>query len=87
MTLYEYWRSLSEEDKRDFCAAINLTFDYVNVQLIHARRKPRIECIQAMVDHSKGQLTLQGLFDIFLKKPDETVARIVADDNVQEVAS
>lgn len=65
-TLYEYWRSLSENEKQEFCQKVGVTYEYMNIHLIHKRRKPRLDAIQSMVDASNGVLTLESLFDFFL---------------------
>jgi len=36
--------------------------------LIHGRKKPRMETIQAIVDASNNKLSHKKLFDFFLKK-------------------
>ena len=36
--------------------------------LIHGRKKPRMETIQAIVEASNNKLSHKNLFDFFLKK-------------------
>ena len=68
MNLYDYWKSLSEEEKKIFCVEAGLSYGYMEVHLIHGRKKPRMETIQALVDASKKQLTHESLFNFFLKE-------------------
>lgn len=66
LTLYSYWRGLNESERRKFCEEAKVTYGYMETQLIHARKKPRMETIQKMVDASNKKLTHKSLFDFFL---------------------
>jgi len=66
--LYEYWKALSETDKDLFCARVGVSYGYMESHLIHGRKKPRMETIQAIVDASDCKLSHKALFDFFLKK-------------------
>ncbi|MFV5443361.1 XRE family transcriptional regulator [Acinetobacter oleivorans] len=66
LTLYSYWRGLNESERLKFCEEAKVTYGYMETQLIHARKKPRMETIQKMVDASNKKLTHKSLFDFFL---------------------
>ena len=66
LTLYSYWRGLSESERLKFCEEVKVTYGYMETQLIHARKNPRMETIQKMVEASNQQLTHKSLFDFFL---------------------
>ncbi|QQN89406.1 MULTISPECIES: XRE family transcriptional regulator [Acinetobacter] len=66
--LYEYWKSLSEDERHIFCSRAGVSYGYMESHLIHGRKKPRMETIQAIVDASNNKLSHKKLFDFFLKK-------------------
>ncbi|WP_286715166.1 XRE family transcriptional regulator [Acinetobacter sp. UBA2581] len=66
--LYDYWKSLSEDEKHIFCSRVGVSYGYMESHLIHGRKKPRMETIQAIVDASNNKLSHKNLFDFFLKK-------------------
>lgn len=66
--LYEYWKSLSEIEKNQFCSSVGISQGYMESHLIHGRKKPRMETIQAIVDASNDKLTHKNLFEFFLKR-------------------
>lgn len=68
MSLYDYWKALSEPEKREFCGTVGVSYGYMESHLIHGRKKPRMETIQAIVDASESKLTHKALFEFFLKK-------------------
>ena len=74
MNLYDFWRSLTKEGRINFCQKANLSYGYMETHLIHRRKKPSMETIQAMIDASNEKLSHKSLFDFFLtpqaiKKP------------------
>lgn len=66
--LYDYWKSLSEDEKHIFCSRVGVSYGYMESHLIHGRKKPRMDTIQAIVDASNNKLSHKKLFDFFLKK-------------------
>jgi hypothetical protein len=66
LTLHSYWRGLSESDRLKFCKDAEVTYGYMETHLIHARKRPRMETIQKMVEASNQKLTHKSLFDFFL---------------------
>lgn len=68
ITLYEYWKALSDSEKNEFCKRVGVSYGYMESHLIHGRKKPRMETIQAIVDASDCKLSHKALFDFFLKK-------------------
>ena len=66
--LYDYWKSLDGIQKEHFCRSVGVSPGYMESHLIHGRKKPRMETIQAIVDASNNKLTHKNLFDFFLKK-------------------
>jgi len=66
--LYDYWKTLSEAEKNQFCSSVGVSYGYMESHLIHGRKKPRMETIQAIVEASNNKLTHKNLFDFFLKK-------------------
>lgn len=67
LTLYSYWKSLNEVERNSFCSKAGVSYGYMESHLIHGRKKPRMETIQAIIEASNDQLTHKGLFDFFLK--------------------
>ena len=63
--LYKYWRALAPEAREDFAQKSGVSYRYINIQLIHRRRKPPISTIDAMVTASQGKLTREGLIEFF----------------------
>ena len=68
LNLYEYWKALSETEKNQFCQRIGVSYGYMESHLIHGRKKPRMETIQAIVEASNNKLSHKNLFEFFLKK-------------------
>jgi hypothetical protein len=68
LTLYEYWKSLSREERIIFCKKAKISYGYMESHLIHGRKNPSMEKIQAIVDASSKKLTHESLFSFFLKK-------------------
>lgn len=68
LNLYEYWKALSETEKNRFCESVGVSYGYMESHLIHGRKKPRMETIQAIVDASNNKLSHKNLFEFFLKK-------------------
>jgi hypothetical protein len=68
LKLYEYWKALSETEKNLFCKSVGVSYGYMESHLIHGRKKPRMETIQAIVDASNNKLSHKNLFEFFLKK-------------------
>lgn len=68
LNLYEYWKSLNKNQKNIFCQKVGVSSGYMESHLIHGRKKPRMETIQAIVEASDNQLTHKDLFEFFLKK-------------------
>ena len=66
--LYEFWKALSEPEKNKFCERGGVSYGYMESHLIHGRKKPRMETIQAIVDASNDKLSHKKLFEFFLKK-------------------
>ena len=66
--LYEFWKALSEPEKNKFCERVGVSYGYMESHLIHGRKKPRMETIQAIVDASNNKLSHKKLFEFFLKK-------------------
>ncbi len=66
--LYQYWKSLSDAERRLFCQKVGVSYGYMESHLIHGRKKPRMDTIQALVDASNQQLSYQGLFQFFLEQ-------------------
>lgn len=66
--LYEFWKALSETEKNQFCLRVGVSYGYMESHLIHRRKKPRMETIQAIVDASNHKLSHKKLFEFFLKK-------------------
>lgn len=68
LNLYDYWKSLNEIQKRKFCESVGVSIGYMESHLIHGRKRPRMETIQAIVDASNSKLSHKNLFEFFLKK-------------------
>lgn len=68
-SLYDYWKSKSVEERDKFCQKAGVTYGYMESHLIHGRKKPRMETLQAIVNASEGELNHEGLFDFFLSNP------------------
>lgn len=68
LNLYEYWKTLSEVEKSQFCSRVGVSHGYMESHLIHGRKKPRMETIQAIVEASNNKLSHKNLFEFFLKK-------------------
>ncbi|MGU3288511.1 XRE family transcriptional regulator [Acinetobacter radioresistens] len=68
LTLYDYWKGLSREQRIAFCEKTKITYSYMEVHLIHGRKKPGMDTLQAIVDASDKKLTHEGLFNFFLNK-------------------
>lgn len=67
-TLYEYWRGLEKHERIQFCEKSNVSYGYMESHLIHGRKKPSMETVQALVDASDEKLSHKGLFEFFLQK-------------------
>lgn len=68
ITLYDYWKGLSKEERVRFCEKSKVTYGYMESHLIHGRKKPSMETVQAMVDASNKHLTHKSIFDFFLQQ-------------------
>lgn len=68
LNLYEYWKALSEVERNQFCSRVGVSHGYMESHLIHGRKKPRMETIQAIVEASNNTLSHKNLFEFFLKK-------------------
>lgn len=66
--LYEFWKALSEPEKNKFCERVGVSYGYMESHLIHGRKKPRMDTIQAIVDASNDKLSHKKLFEFFSKK-------------------
>ena len=66
--LYDYRKALSDSDKNKFCENSGVSYGYMESHLIHGRKKPRMETVQAIVDASNNKLSHKDLFDFFLKR-------------------
>ena len=71
LDLHTYWRALPEAKKAEFCLKVGVSHGYMESHLIHARKKPRMETIQAIVGASEKKLTHEQLFNFFLRKNTE----------------
>ncbi|WP_353173093.1 XRE family transcriptional regulator [Acinetobacter rudis] len=64
--LYEFWRGLDKGERVQFCNEAKISYKYMESHLIHGRKKPSMETVQAIVDASNNKLTHKSLFDFFL---------------------
>lgn len=63
--LYKYWRDLSVKKRKEFAEKSGLSYDYIDLHLIHRRRTPPVKRLDAMVIASGGKLTRESLIDFF----------------------
>ena len=68
VTLYDFWRGLDKDQRIQFCETTDISYGYMESHLIHGRKKPRMETIQAIVEASNNKLSHKNLFEFFLKK-------------------
>ena len=68
VTLYQYWKDLTPDERKKFCSDVGASYNYMESHLIHGRKKPSMEKIQAIVDASNEKLTHKGLFEFFLNR-------------------
>ena len=66
--LYDFWRSLSKEERVLYAESVGLSFDYLDNHVIHRRKVPPIPTLKKMADESNGVLSLHGLVDFFAEK-------------------
>lgn len=64
--LYEFWRGLDRGGRVRFCNDANISYKYMESHLIHGRKKPSMETVQAIVNASNNKLTHKSLFEFFL---------------------
>ncbi len=65
--LYNYWRSLDDNQKESFAQRCDLKADYIETHLIHKRKTPPLDRLMKMAQASNGRLSHHGLCDFFLK--------------------
>lgn len=72
MTLYEYWKSLSEKEKQEFCEKSGYAYNHMNIHLIHGRKTPPLNKIKDLVEASLGKLQFNDLCDFFANSKTKT---------------
>lgn len=66
MPFDEFWKNLTDKERREFCKKIGLSFDFVRNRLVYRYRRPSLKALHAMVIYSDGKLSHQGLVKFFL---------------------
>ena len=65
MRFPEFFRGLDEAQRNEYAERAGTTSDYIRVHLIHARRVPRPELMEALVLASDGQVTRNEILEHF----------------------
>lgn len=68
MGLYEFWSSLTNDEKQEYAKKSGYKASYINLHLIHKRKTPPLVKIKRMADASNGKLKFDDLCDFFIQQ-------------------
>ncbi|HDX6065146.1 XRE family transcriptional regulator [Acinetobacter baumannii] len=70
--LYKWWRSLSHEQRKNFCLKANVGYRYMDNHLVHRNKNPSIKTVDSIVRNSNGEITHKDLIEFFLTEEQKT---------------
>lgn len=65
MNFYDFWKSLSEKERKEFSSETDISERYISTQLIYRYKIPPLNKLRKMAEASNGKLDFHNLCDFF----------------------